>query len=394
MRLIVRYVTALVGLILPLSLSAQMEIESTNLESQIVASSFRDSIKIQQVHNNYFSLAQHRYERSLVRKERNKFDITTALQGSMTQLSESWIATSGGDNTVTLLATIYAKHTFTKGNFSVESSLSAIFGYYRLVLETTLDDSSIERDPVWYKNQDEIQLSVTPSYKFSNSWSYGATIKFRSQFANGYLSNASQNEYNLTSSFLSPGYLDISGGLIYKKPDSKLPTVTLSPIAMSATYVINETVRNNSQYKYLEQTDSNYSYTEPYGVNHELTSNYEGGSSVQIDYERSFGKNSFLKYVTSLYTFYGWMKQLTYQNMYGKIDVYETALEEWNNTNDGVKPLLSLRPTVRWENRIEIKAHRLLTTTINFQLYYIRAQSYKIQTQTLLSVGISYNFKR
>ncbi len=396
MSRLLRHITTTLLVLMPIVTWAQMEIEIEPKSGggRSPFNSFRDSIRMQSVVHDYFSAARYRHERSLIRKERNPIDVTVALQGSMTNLSESWVETSGGDNTVTLLASVYAKHTFKLNDFSIESALSALFGYYRLVLESTNDDASIERNPVWYKNQDEVQISITPSYKFSENWSYGANVKFRTQFTKGYLSSSSQAEYNLMSAFLSPGYLDISGGLIYYKEKAKNPIkLSLSPIAMSATYVTNETVRENSQYKYLEPTTDNYAYNEPYGVNHNIRSNYEGGSAIQIDYERSFGKKSFLKYTTSLYSFYGWMTQISYKNIYSSISSYDSAIEEWNSTNEGIKPILSLRPTVRWENRVEIKAHRLLSTTVNFQLYYNRAQNYKVQTQTLLSVGLLYNFK-
>lgn len=55
--------------------------------------------------------------------------------------------------------------------------------------------------------------------------------------------------------------------------------------------------------------------------------------------------------------------------------------------------MLAIHPTVRWENTLEIKATKYLTTTLNFQLYYNRAQNLDVQTQTLLSVGIAYTFK-
>ena len=57
------------------------------------------------------------------------------------------------------------------------------------------------------------------------------------------------------------------------------------------------------------------------------------------------------------------------------------------------KPRLPIHPIVRWENTIDIKATKYLTTTFNFQLYYNRAQNYDIQTQLLLSVGLTYTFK-
>lgn len=55
--------------------------------------------------------------------------------------------------------------------------------------------------------------------------------------------------------------------------------------------------------------------------------------------------------------------------------------------------MLQIHPTVRWENTIDIKATKYLSTTFNFQFYYNRAQNYDIQTQLLLSVGLTYTFK-
>ncbi|MFR9520255.1 MAG: DUF3078 domain-containing protein, partial [Rikenellaceae bacterium] len=91
--------------------------------------------------------------------------------------------------------------------------------------------------------------------------------------------------------------------------------------------------------------------------------------------------------------FYGWMTQLSYKNIVGDYDAYQEALTEWNGSQDGVKPMLGIRPTLRWENTISIPATDILSTTIKFQLYYNKAQSLDIQTQTYLSVGLAYTFK-
>ena len=46
-----------------------------------------------------------------------------------------------------------------------------------------------------------------------------------------------------------------------------------------------------------------------------------------------------------------------------------------------------------WENTLDIKATKYLSTTLSFQLYYNRAQNVDVQTRTLLSVGLTYTFK-
>ncbi len=393
MRTLIKLFALFLALI-PLSAQAQMEIDNVaNKGNRNV--SFADSIRIQNLSSvDYFSRAKYRYERQQIRKERNSLQITSSLTGSMTNLNDPWVETSGGDNSITLLALVTLKHVYTKNLFSLTTSFSGKFGYYRVVLDQTLDDGTVDQVPTWYKNQDEVWLSVTPSLKMSDNWSYGATIKFRTQFADGYLSSGSQNSYNLKSTFLSPGYLDISGGLIYKSPNAKWPfEISLSPLALSAIYVTSEAVRDNAQYSYLNPESNSSSYVEPYGVSPSERSEYEGGSSIQIEYNKTFGKKKFLTYDTTLYSFYGWMSQLTYSNIYGNVDDYEEALDEWNSNADIAKPMLSIRPTVRWENKISIKATNLITTSISCQLYYNKSQNYSIQTQTLLSVGLSYTFK-
>ena len=104
---------------------------------------------------------------------------------------------------------------------------------------------------------------------------------------------------------------------------------------------------------------------------------YEGGSSIQIDFDKTFGQKGIFRYRTTLYSFYGWINQVSQQNLSKKNGVqYE-----------------SIAPTVRWENTIDIKATKYFSTQFYFQLYYNKAQNAKIQTQTVLGVGLAYTFK-
>ena len=71
----------------------------------------------------------------------------------------------------------------------------------------------------------------------------------------------------------------------------------------------------------------------------------------------------------------------------------DTDKQLQENKKADEEPVLALHPTVRWENTLDIKATKYLTTSIYFQLYYNRAQCYDVQTQTILSVGLSYTFQ-
>ncbi len=374
--------------------AAQISIDEVNAEEETV--SFRDKLKSTAVDVDYFNRAKYRAERAAIRKERNYLEIGSSLQGTLSSYNDPWIAVSGGDNSIALMATLYLRHTFTKNLFSISTTVDAMFGYNRMKVETTGADGSTSSSGVWFKNQDEFAISVAPSFKMAKNWSYGSIFKFRSQFANGYRSRTQQTSSDLKSTFMSPGYLDISFGITYKSPQPKFPiSVNLSPLAMSAVFVENAAIRRN------QVTDDNKQGWEAYGLAYiDKTSKYEGGSSIQLDFDRTFGRNGFLRYRTTLFSFYGWISDIGVKNKISDYSEWKVAYDRWNNdeTYPGYKdpkykPVLPVHPTVRWENTIEIKATKFIATTLSFQLYYNRAQNVDVQTQTLLSVGLSYTFK-
>lgn len=89
---------------------------------------------------------------------------------------------------------------------------------------------------------------------------------------------------------MSPGYLDISGGFTYTCPLERFPIkINLSPIALSAVFVESAKVRKN-------EWDDKPGW-QAYGLsNANKTSKYEGGSSIQIDFDRTFGRKGIFRY--------------------------------------------------------------------------------------------------
>ncbi|WP_417015378.1 DUF3078 domain-containing protein [Alistipes sp.] len=368
--------------------AAQISIDEVKAEPQDVK--FHDQLKSTSVDVDYFSLARYRAERAAIRKERNDLEISAGLQGTLTSYNDPWISVSGGDNSIALVASFNLRHLFKKNLFSIETKASAKLGYNRMKVETTNAENEPVSNGVWFKNQDEFVIWVNPAFKLAKNWSYGSTFQFRSQFVNGYKSRTEQEREHLKSSFLSPGYLDISLGLTYKSPQPKFPiAVNFSPVAMSAVFVESSRIRSNSW-------DSNKLGWESYGLaTEDATSKYEGGSSVEINFDRTFGKTGYLRYRTTVYTFYGWISDIGQPNKYNDYNRYLDALRTWeqNGSDPELKPRLALHPTVRWTNTLDIKATKFLTTTLSFQLYYNRAQNLSVQTETLLSVGLTYTFK-
>ena len=366
--------------------SAQISIDEVNAEQQSVT--FQDKLKSTSVDVDYFNLARYKAERAAIRKERNYLEFGGGLQGALTSYNDPWIATSGGDNSIALVATFNLKHIFTKDLFTIETKFNAKLGYNRM--KVTVDD---KEECIWFKNQYEFEISTAPSFKMTKNWSYGVIAKFRSQFVNGYKSRTEQEEADLKSKFMTPAYLDISLGITYKSPEKKFPiTVNMSPLAMNATFAENDWIRKRQVDKDGNEIKPAY----PYGIEDpDRTSKYEGGSSVQIDFDRTFGKTGYLRYRTMLYGFYGWISDIGQRNKISDYSKYLEAFEKWNAGDKNIKdkPRLPIHPIVRWTNTIDIKATKFLSTTLSFELYYNRAQNVDVQTKTLLSVGLTYTFK-
>ena len=231
------------------TLSAQVSIYDVVPESGM--KEFENDLKYQAVDAEYFSDAAYRAERRAIRKERNTLDFSANLHGSSTAFSDTW--QSAGDNTVAILASANFLHTYKRDRFSLTSTASAKFGYNRMMMELAEGTQS----NVWFKNVDEISLSTAPQWAMVKDWTYGANIKFRTQFAPGYAARGDKERSNpRVSNFMTPGYLDASVGFTYILPYKNIPLkVNLAPVAMSTTY------RHDPETKKLEDSayvDMNY----------------------------------------------------------------------------------------------------------------------------------------
>lgn len=336
-------------------LSAQVTVDEATTETEKV--SFENSVKDTEVNNDVIEDARRRAERLTLRKERNTVDFTANLHGSLTAFSQSWQA--AGDNTITILANLNFLHTYNKGRFTLTNTASAKFGYNNMKIDL-MGDGNMKG--VWFKNVDEIALSTSPQWAMVKNWTYGANVKFRTQFAAGYDARGDKQKGNArVSNFMTPGYLDASVGFTYVLPSERFPLkVNLAPLAMSATY------------------RQDLGTSKDYGV---LTgrSKYEGGLSVQLDFDKTWGKNGWLRYRTTAYSFYGWITDISSAKRF-------VATEE-------VPEYVHVVPTLRWENTIDIKATKYISTQIYVQLYYNKAEINKLQVQSMLSVGLTYTFK-
>ena len=350
---------------------AQATVESATPQEQVT---FANEVKTEKEAPAFKSEAQIKAEKAAIRKERNTIEFNATLNGSLAHFNDKWIKVNGNTNSLTGIGNVLFTHTYTKDKFTIGTKVTGKLGY-------AYNFTNNESASTVSKSQDEWFVQTSPAYVISKSWNVGGSLSLRSQFANGW-DSTDKEARKLTSSGFAPAYLIASLGVTYVCQNAKFPIkINIAPLSMNATYVTNESVRN---FYYVEKfgetpladADKNAPYVYGLTLNNGFQ-RYEGGSSIQIDFDKTFGKKGLFRYRTTLYSFYGWINEVAQQNDHKKSGVvYE-----------------SIAPTVRWENTIDIKATKYFSTQFYFQLYYNKAQNAKIQTQTVLGVGLAYTFK-
>ena len=367
--------TACVGVV-----SAQATVESATPKEQVT---FANEVKTEKAAPAFQSEAQIKAEKAAARKERNTIEFNATLNGSLSHFNNHWRSVNGNTNSLTALGNILFTHNFKKGKFTIGTKVTGKLGYTYNFLDESEGSSDVT------KSQDEWFIQTAPAYTLSKSWNVGGSLSLRSQFANGF-----NGDDKLTSVGFAPAYLTLAAGFTYVCPSAKFPIkINISPISMNATYVVDQRVRDFFYAEKfgttaaadltLDQRNSPYAYglTLEDGVQR-----YEGGSSIQIDFDKTFGKKGVFRYRTTLYSFYGWINDASQQ----------AKSKKWNaDPANATNPLNYERiaPTVRWKNTIDIKATKYFSTQFYFQLYYNKAQNEKVQTQTVLGVGLAYTFK-
>lgn len=306
---------------------ASAQFSMSKVKPSSLDTKMKDSIKQSSITNEFFSKARWDAERRAIRKQRNMVEFNSTLQVSQSQF-ENWAA--GGDNTFSGRSTIFFRHVYNREKLTVDYGLEARYGI------NVIDDKP-------FKNEDEFKLNFQTSWKIRNSWSYAGTLKLRSQFSNGFKSRADKT---IMSSFMAPGFLDVSFGFNYRHRDNSPFSLTLSPVTGSLVVVLNEE---------LSEKGIN-------GVEKGRKSKGQVGPSLQANFDKTFGKNIF-RYRSMLYSF----------------------------TN------IKTTPTARWENTFEIRATKFITTTLYALAYYDKyantPKPQKLQLNYAFTIGLAYRFK-
>ena len=375
---------------------AQFSVEDKNKSLQEKVKIGNVDMKSISTSTSYQSDARDRLERKRIRKQRNYLELSTWLNTDMSMYNEAWLTRRGGDNAFNVSGRIFMKHQYVKDRFHVTTQFDGNYGYNRITIEETDEEGNKTKKGNWFKNVDNFWLQSQPARTINNKWSYSGLLKLRSQFTKSYNNRLKQIDDNVVTSFLAPGYLDISLGFVYKSPKPKFPIeLTLSPLSSSGTVAWNDLVEE----LYRKRNATNW-----FGIDMGKHATFSGGSSINIAFSRNFGKNNWLQYWTNCYVYYGWITNVMNHN---KIHDYYAYLREkraWDAAAPAegqpdmrgpapqAKPYhVELHPKVEWKNTVTIKTVKYLTTTLTVNMYYDKAASDKVEIQSQLKLGFSYS---
>ena len=390
------FVILFVAMFVTSSAWAQFTVEDKNKSLQEKVKIGNTNMKSIATSTTYQSDARDRLERKRIRKQRNYLELSTWLNTDMSMYNEAWLDRRGGDNSFNIKVRLYMKHLYQRDKFSVTTQFDGNYGYNRITLEETNADGKKTKKGNWFKNVDNFWLQSQPARTINNKWSYSGLLKLRSQFTKSYNNRLKQIDDNVVTSFLAPGYLDLSLGFVYTSPKPKFPIqLTLNPLSSSGTVAWNDLVEE----LYRKRNATNW-----FGIDMGKHATFSGGSSINIAFSRHFGKNNWLQYWTNCYVYYGWITNVMNHN---KIHDYYAYLREkraWDAAAPAegqpdmrgpaptAKPYhVELHPKVEWKNTVTIKTVKYLTTTLTVNMYYDKAASDKVEIQSQLKLGFSYS---
>lgn len=303
------------------SVSAQFSIKKQAETQPEKNDLFKSTLNTSDMTNDYYDLARVRDQKRKQRHERNTVEFTSKLEGKLIQY-DNWMA--GGDNTFSSQASVYYRHQYKPQNFSSDFIVDARYGI-----------NVIDRKP--FKNVDQLSVTENLSRTMHKNWSYSALLKYQTQFTDGFVS---RSDSTLKSSFMAPGYIDVSVGFTFAKGAWK---ITISPIGGNI----------------ITNLDSRLQDKDRFGVTAGDRALIKVGPSVNIFFDKTFGKKKIFHYRTTLYAF---------------TDI-QTA------------------PTARWSNLVELNLTKYLKASLDYQAYYLKSAIDQIQHQYQTTLGLTYTFK-
>ena len=204
----------------------------------------------------------------------------------------------------------------------------------------------------------------------AKNWTYGSILQFRSQFVNGYKSRSEQEKKHLKSKFMTPGYLDISLGITYKSPQQEIPHHGQHVSARLERHLCRKRLdphaarfderRQGGRHRpipMVSRTPRRPRNTRAVRRSRSASTARSARRATCVTSRRSSPSTA------GLPTSARRTRSATYTKYLEAYDKWEADEEETSVGHDiKDKPRLPIHPTVRWENTLEIKATKYLST--------------------------------
>ena len=245
---------------------------------------------------------------------------------------DNWIA--GGENNISGNLGFNYDFNYKKGDWSWDNKVIASYG---LVKTKT---SSFAK-----KTDDRMEINSVLGKKITERWYYSAFLNFKTQFTKGYIYSKDENGAEIRdeyTNFLSPGYLLVGPGFMYKKDDNF--KFNLSPATSKFTFV-----------------DKNFTLPEEayFGVKEGESMRYELGFNASAYYKLDIIAN------------------VTFENI---VNLYSNYLEDPQNVD------------MDYQLNIVMKINRYLTTNLSFQTVYDDNAYQGFQLRQVFGVAANYGF--
>lgn len=245
---------------------------------------------------------------------------------------DNWLA--GGENNISGNLGLNYDINYEKDDWTWDNKLIASYG----IVKTKT--SSFAK-----KTDDRLEINSVLGKQISKHWFYSAFLNFKTQFTKGY--NYSRNEDGAEvreeyTNFLSPGYLLIGPGFLYKKDDNF--KINLSPATSKFTFV-----------------DKNYTLPDEayFGVEEGESLRYELGFNASMYYKLDIIAN------------------VNFENI---LNLYSNYLEDPQNVD------------IDYQLNIVMKINRYLTTNLSFQTIYDDNAYQGFQLRQVFGVAANYGF--
>jgi len=236
---------------------------------------------------------------------------------------ENWAA--GGVSSVSGTVGVNYDINYLKGDWSWDNKIIASFGI------TKIKEEDVK------KTDDRLEWNSVIGKKAKGYWFYSAFLNFKTQFTDDLDSDTEG-----PTKFLSPGYLQIGPGMLWKKSENL--KVNIAP-ATSKLIVVD---------KNLTLPDAAY-----FGVEEGKSTRFEFGASVGAYYK------------------FDLMKNISMENT---LNLYSNYLEDPQNVD------------LDYTMNLVMNINKYISTTLAYQTIYDDNAFEGLQTRQVFGLGVNYNF--